>query len=317
MGDRTTSGIGKRSVTGTEAEEVANALEQHPDYRVLRRLDVAREWPALKGANVSHAVVLDTETTGMDSDKDKVIELALVKFEYDRDSGAVGRVLGVYDGLEDPGRPIPPESTAIHHITDEMVKGQRLDETAIERLLDGAGVVIAHNAGFDRPFVERRLPGFAALPWACSLREVPWDALGLGGSKLEFLAYRYGFFFEGHRAEIDCRALLEVLRRPVPGLKAPRTAFEYLLESARSPSLRVWATGSPFESKDVLKARGYRWEGEKRVWYRDIGAMERETELAWLKEHVYDGKDARVELETFDARTRYSGRDGPKERVRV
>ena len=116
--------------------------------------------------------------------------------------------------------PIPPESTAIHHITDDMVRGQRLDEAAIGRVLEGAGLVIAHNAGFDRPFVEARLPAFRALPWACSLKEVPWDSLGLGSAKLDYLAYRYGFFFEGHRAEIDCRALLEVLRLPIPEFAA-------------------------------------------------------------------------------------------------
>nr|MCU0974123.1 exonuclease domain-containing protein [Burkholderiales bacterium] len=255
------------------------------------------------------------------------------------------------DGLEDPGGPIPPESTAVHGITDEMVVGKRLDEAAIERLIDGVGVVIAHNAEFDRPFVERRLPGFAALPWACSLREVPWDEAGIGSAKLEYLAYRCGFFFDAHRAEVDCRALLEVLRRPFVRLLAQSqaradahpvsgeldsgsaavlgavgqgenregsaSALKVLLESAREPSLRVWATGSPFERKDVLKARGYRWEADKRVWYRDLAAAEREAELAWLKEHVYAGKSAGVEVETFDAKTRYSGRAGKIERVRV
>jgi len=350
-------------MTKKAAETLAVALEAHPDYRVLRRLDVAREWPALRGSDVSQAVVLDTETTGLDSSTDKIIELALVKFEYSRSSGEVGRVLGVYDGLEDPGVPIPPESTAVHGITDAMVEGQRLDESAIEALLDGVGLVIAHNAGFDRPFVERRLPGFASLAWGCSLREVPWESVGIGSAKLEYIAYRYGFFFDAHRAEIDCRALLEVLRRPlpdqadaaegvdqaenrqddhepqsavinaaqadasldgeaVPGAVGQRgsageTALKVLLESAREPSLRVWATGSPFETKDVLKARGYRWEADRKVWYRDLGAADREAEFAWLKENVYGGKSAGVEVETFDARVRYSGREGTKERVRL
>jgi len=51
-----------------------------------------------------------------------------------------------------------------------------------------------------------------------------------------------------------------VLRRPFGETGA--TALKVLLESAREPSLRVWATGSPFESKDVLKTRGYRWEAD-------------------------------------------------------
>lgn len=329
---------------GKEAEALALRLEAHPDYRVLRRLDAGWLGAPLAGEAVSQAVVLDTETTGTDPAEDRVIEIALVKFEYDRASGEVGRVLDVYDGLEDPGRPIPPESTAIHHITDAMVAGKRFDERAIERVLDGVGVVIAHSAGFDRPFVERRLPGFAALAWACSVHEVPWDALGLGGRKLEYLAYRYGFFYEGHRAEIDCRALLEVLRRPVPGQTkadaqamlpgldgeavpggvlrgrqagACPNALALLLESARVPTLRVWAIGSAFETKDVLKARGYRWESERRVWFGEVGAADREAELAWLKDAVYGGKGATIEVETIDARVRWSERSGAVVRVRL
>ncbi len=296
-----------------EPEAMAAELAALPDFRVLRRLDVTREWPALTGSSVSQAVVLDTETTGLDPASDKIIELALVKFEYSRATGEVGRVLEVYDGLEDPGMPIPPESTALHGITDEMVRGRRLDATAIERLLDGVGLVIAHNAAFDRPFMERRLPGFSALAWGCSLREVPWEEAGIGSGKLEYLAYRYGFFFDAHRAEIDCRAVLEVLRRPFG--ETGTSVLKVLLDSAREPSLRIWATGSRIETKDVLKARGYRWEAEKRVWYRDLAAAGREAELAWLKESVYGGKNAVVEVETFDARVRYSGREGKKERV--
>ncbi len=302
-------------MTKKAAETLAIALEAHPDYRVLRRLDVARKLPTLAGMDVSQAVVLDTETTGLDPATDKVIELAVVKFEYSRATGEVGRVLGVYDGLEEPGIPIPPESTAVHGITDEMVRGRRLDESAIEAVLDGVGIVIAHNAGFDRPFMERRLPGFASLAWGCSLREVPWESVGIGSAKLEYLAYRYGFFFDAHRAEIDCRALLEVLRQPFG--ETGETALKVLLASAREPSLRIWAIGSPFETKDVLKARGYRWESEKRVWYRDLGAADREAELAWLKETVYGGKSVGIEVETFDARVRYSGREGTKEKVKL
>lgn len=296
-------------------EALAVELAAHPDFRVLRRLDVTRVWPALTGSSVSQAVVLDTETTGLDPASDKIIELALVKFEYSRATGEVGRVLEVYDGLEDPGVPIPRESTALHGITDEMVRGQRLDEAAIERLLDGVGLVIAHNAEFDRPFVERRLRGLDSLAWGCSLREVPWDEVGIGSGKLEYLAYRYGFFFDAHRAEIDCRAVLEVLRRPFG--ETGTSVLKVLLDSAREPSLRIWATGSRIETKDLLKARGYRWEAEKRVWYRDLAAADREAELAWLKESVYGGKNAFVEVETFDARVRYSGREGQTERVSV
>jgi DNA polymerase-3 subunit epsilon len=298
----------------SETEKLAAQLARHPDYRVLRRLDVSRKSTALEGPSVRHAAIVDTETTGTDPANDRIIELAVVVFEYSAASGDVGRVLGSLDALEDPGIPIPASSTAIHGITDEMVAGRRIDDAAVARLLDGVGIVIAHNAGFDRKFLEPRLPVFTALPWGCSWQEVPWSEAGIESSKLEYLAYRYGFFYEGHRAEIDCLALLEVLRRPFA--ESGGTALRRLLDSARAPSYRLWASNSPFESKDVLKKRGYWWDAGRRCWYGEFRSREAvQTELAWLRDAVYGGKDVAVELEEFDARTRYSGRDGKKERV--
>jgi DNA polymerase III subunit epsilon len=298
----------------SETEKLAAQLTRHPDYRVLRRLDVSRKSTALEGPSVRHAAIVDTETTGTDPANDRIIELAVVVFEYSAASGDVGRVLGSLDALEDPGIPIPASSTAIHGITDEMVAGRRIDDAAVARLLDGVGIVIAHNAGFDRKFLEPRLPVFTALPWGCSWQEVPWSEAGIESSKLEYLAYRYGFFYEGHRAEIDCLALLEVLRRPFA--ESGGTALRRLLDSARAPSYRLWASNSPFESKDVLKKRGYWWDAGRRCWYGEFRSREAvQTELAWLRDAVYGGKDVAVELEEFDARTRYSGRDGKKERV--
>jgi DNA polymerase-3 subunit epsilon len=299
-----------------DSERLARRLAEHPDYRVLRRLDVTRERPALAGTSVRRAAIVDTETTGTDPSADKVIELAVVVFEYCAASGAVGRVLGSYDGLEDPGVPIPASSTAIHGITDAMVAGRKIDDAAVSRLLEGVGIVIAHNAGFDRRFLEPRLPVFATLPWGCSWQEVPWSSAGIESSKLEYLAYRCGFFYDGHRAEVDCLALLEVLQRPFGETGA--TALKLLLDSARAPSFRLWANNSPFETKDVLRKRGYWWDAPKRCWSCEVRTQEAvQAELAWLKEAVYAGKDAVVELETHDARTRYSGRDGRKERVKA
>jgi DNA polymerase-3 subunit epsilon len=314
------------------SETIAAELETHPDYRVLRRLDTTRTGPVLTGPTVRRAVVVDTETTGTDPVVDKVIELAVVAFEYCHATGTVGRVLGSYDGLEDPGLPIPPSSTAIHGITDAMVAGKKIDDAAVAQLLDGVGIVIAHNAGFDRKFLEPRLPVFATLPWGCSWREIPWSEAGIESSKLEYLAYRSGFFYEGHRAEIDCLALLEVLRRPfvrVPqpaaGADAARpahaeeaTALKLLLDSARAPSFRLWAVGSPFESKDVLRKRGYWWDAGRRCWHRELGAREEvDAELAWLRDAVFAGKSMTLDLDEFDAKSRYSTRDGKREKVRT
>ena len=159
------------------------------------------------------------------------------------------------------------------------------------------------------------MPTFANLPWACSFREVPWRDAGGGSAALEFLAYRAGFFYEGHRAEIDCRALLEVLSRPLG--QGSDTALKVLLASARQPTHRLWATGSPFESKDLLRTRGYRWNAPLRCWSVDLTPERVEAELAWLKSAVYGGRSMALDLDVLDARARYSERTGRRERVRT
>ena len=299
-----------------ELEGLAARLSAHPDYRVLRRLDPGYAGgPTIRGGSVRRAAIVDVETTGLDSGADQIIELGVVVFEYGAETGQVGPVVGRYSGLEYPGRPIPPEVTAIHHITDEMVKEKRLDDAAIGQLLHGVGIVIAHNANFDRPFLETRLPFFADLSWGCSIRDVPWNSLGYGNLALEFLVYRAGFFYEAHRAEIDCLAVLRVLAGPVGEMSTP--ALHTLLQRARRTSFQVAALGSPFDSKDALKARGYRWNPEDKIWVGEVGAAERAAELAWLKKEVYEGKSVEVEIEMLTAKQRYSNREGEKERVRI
>ena len=166
-------------------EQCAELLEQHPDFKVLRRLSHRSEYMSrAPGQTVARGIVLDTETTGLSSEQDRIIELGMLLFEFNPQTGAVYRLIDVFDQLEDPGRPIPPESTLIHHITDDMVRGQRFDDARVRQMLDGVSVVIAHNAAFDRPFVEQRWPEFEQVLWACSLRDINWSSEGFGSAKI-------------------------------------------------------------------------------------------------------------------------------------
>ena len=62
--------------------ELAQALNQHPDYRVLRRLVPRQQFvPSTIGQVLQTAVVLDTETTGLNVQDDQVIELGMIAFE--------------------------------------------------------------------------------------------------------------------------------------------------------------------------------------------------------------------------------------------
>jgi DNA polymerase-3 subunit epsilon len=266
------------------------------------------------GQKLSKGIVLDTETTGFDVATDRVIELGMLAFEFDPVTGVVYRVSDVFDELEDPGFAIPPVTIAVHHITDEMVKGHRIDDARVAEFLKDATVVIAHNASFDRPFVEARWPLFEQLNWACSIKDINWREEGFGSAKLEYLLSTQGYFYEAHRAEADCWALLELLNQVLP--QSQQTALLAVLVTLNQPQQKVYAVNSPFETKDKLKARNYRWSAELRCWSRVVsGDAEKTQELDWLKNHVYGQRSARIEVETTGGKVRYSNRQGHKEVV--
>jgi DNA polymerase III subunit epsilon len=92
---------------------------------------------------------------------------------------------------------------------------------------------------------------------------------------------------------------------------APATGLSTLWQAAAQTHHRLQATGAPFEAKDALKARGYRWDGQQRVWgtnLRSEAALA--EELVWLADEVYGGRSTRVRVEALDARQRFSTRGG-------
>ncbi len=292
--------------------DLAARLDTSPDYHVLRRFDPPRRYgeSPTDAARLRTALSLDVETTGMDRRTDAIIQLSLVPFTYEPETGRIFDVGDTLTFFEDPGRPIPPEIVRLTGIHDADVAGQRIDDAAVEALLEPASLVIAHNAEFDRPFTEARLPPFRGKPWACSIRDVGWRQAGLSSSSLEYLLMkRCACFYGAHRADQDARAVVHLLATPFDDGTLP---MGILLESARRGTVRIWAEGSPIETKDLLKARRYRWnpgtDGRPRAWHREIPADDQAAELEWLFANVYGGARRRLRTDQLDARTRYSDR---------
>ncbi len=290
-------------------QDCIKQLEASGDYRIIKRYTPVKSYCEPNEATKRIGIFLDTETTGLDPETDKVIELAMVPFEFDA-AGNIYRLLPEYNGLNDPGMPIPEIAQQITGITDEMVAGQSLDFDAVKKLLSEAAIVIAHNARFDRPFCEGILDEFKDISWACSIADVNWNEEGIEGVKLEFLAYKYGFFFEGHRATIDCQAGIEILSRPLPA--SGELVLKRLLEHARVTTVRLWAEGAPFEKKDDLKKRSYRWSsgegGKRKAWYKDLQEDQLEEEMRYLNEFIYSREITELPTDRFTAMQRYSSR---------
>jgi len=296
-----------------QADEIQNAirvLEGDEDHRVLRRISSSSTWDLHQSeGQVRRGLFVDVETTGLDTETDEIIEVALLPFDYDPKTGSI---VAVHEGaalneLRDPGIPIPADSSQIHGITEDQVKGKIVDDARVNSLVDGSDLIIAHNAAFDRPMLERVWPCFAGKPWACSLVDIDWRAEGFGAGKLDYLLMQQGWFYDGHRALSDCLAGVFLLSRQLP--ISDTIGMSVLLRSARVQRFSIRAKGAPFESKDDLRKRGYRWdpgnEGREKAWWTIVENTE--AELEWLGENIYR-REVDLPVKAITAMDRFSNR---------
>lgn len=279
--------------------------------RTLHRLVLPARCHDPGEAPIRFGVYVDVETTGMDWARDAVVELALVPFTY-TDDGRVAEVLHeeAQTYLSAPDRALPPEVAARTGLTDAALEGRHIDVAAANALIARADLVIAHNARFDRPFVERLVPAARERAWAFSRLEVPWYAEGCPSTTLDGLASHYGVYApERHRALPDCETGLWLVAQRLP--RSHRPVLAALLERVRTPTLRLWAVGAPPEARGVLRARGYRWMPVARAaiarsWWREVAPEMEACERAWLTDNVYGpGAPAPIVRRRVDALSRW------------
>lgn len=287
-------------------ETMARTLEATGNYKILRRL-VPRT-PATRSATDRVGLIIDLETTGLDTERNEVLEIAAIKFGYADDR--ITSVIDTFQAFQQPTAPIEPAITVLTGITDAMVEGHHIDSAALEQFVADVHITIAHNAAFDRKVAERHWPLFANCHWACSATGIDWKAHGLSGARLAYLLAECGLFHDAHRALDDCHAVLEILARDVPGTE--QSALAVLLDRARRPQHRIWADGAPFALKDTLKQRGYRWndgtDGHPKSWYVDADIDATDGELDYLRKEILQREDANIVVRTITSLDRFSSR---------
>ncbi|MFI9332944.1 exonuclease domain-containing protein [Kitasatospora sp. NPDC052868] len=207
-----TEEMARRRAERLEAERREREAERRARLEEVARLQA---WAAAALADPT-VVVLDTETTGLDSDS-LLVEIAVITTD--------GEVL--LDTLLHPGVPIPVGATRVHGITNEMVEGQPLFSDILVKLtgaLMGRRVLI-YNASYDvgrlrwALTLHYRMEGHAdpeasAAAWLDSMTfadvMMPYSAF-VGDWSDYHGNYRWQPLGGGHRALGDCRAVLDVL----------------------------------------------------------------------------------------------------------
>ena len=270
----------QRQNAGSYADKI---VKQPGNYRVLERLPFGKESIPVRfkdsGEPVRWVAILDTETTGFGPDAE-VLELAIIRCGVDG-SGHLCSVDEMLDEFNDPGFEIPAEVGELTGITNDMVHGKSVDRAKVEHILRGDPVMVAHNARFDRPFFEKLFPD-DGHKWACSMEYCDWQERGFSGKSLGCLVQQEGFFFDAHRAYMDCLAVAALL------CVVPESLAEIL-----TPPARVTAGGNSFDVKESLKARRYRWNNINKIWYKvvlgGVTGQKVKHEMEFLKDLYRDG----------------------------
>jgi exodeoxyribonuclease X len=229
-------------------------------------------------------LVVDTETTGLDPAACKVVSVAGV---WVRPGTGVLRKECF---LVDPGVPIPPEASAVHHIVDRHVQGAPLLAQVLPTFQGtDFDAYVAHNAAFDFGFLPDR-----GRPVLCTLRLAKklWPGLPRHGN--QYLRYALGLEVpeaEGlpaHEALADALVTSRLLLRQLETLRTG--AVEGLPELRTLQDLIAWS-----QAPNLLvicqfgnKHRGVPWERVPKDY------------LQWMKREVRDmDPDTRFTVEHY------------------
>ncbi|KZX78951.1 hypothetical protein A3715_19735 [Oleiphilus sp. HI0009] len=260
-------------------DKLIQEIQLNPEnYQVLERVPSYKEDDILYEENNDDLVrfcAIDTETTGLSLENDIAIELGLVEFFVNQNTGLIHKIGRCYNGLEDPKKPLDDEVIEFTGITDEDLKGQAFDDKVVNEILSDDPIMVAHNAKFDASIIKKRFEKTSNLRWVCSIKDVEWLKLGYKGRSLESLLKHSGYFYDAHRAITDCFALIKLL-------SMNELAVIDLINAEKAERYVVHAFGNTFHAKDALKARGYQWDDgsgkQPKHWWNETEEPDDEME---------------------------------------
>ncbi|KGG21859.1 putative DNA polymerasee III [Prochlorococcus marinus str. SS51] len=217
-----------------------------------------------KSTSLETLLIVDTETTGLDPEKDQCIEVGAILFHIEK------RSILAQNSFLIPAANNPAE--AINKISPDLTRFAQPWEEGVKyflALVDIADVLIAHNAEFDRQwFGIPPLPEISK-PWVCSMEDISWPStLNLKGRpSVRDLALAFEVpVWSAHRALTDCIYLVEIFRRC--------SDLEELLEQGLEPR-RLMRAEVSYDERHLAKNAGFRWnEPVRGAWTRRLSERE-------------------------------------------
>lgn len=219
---------------------------------------------------------LDVETTGLDQNNDEITELGLVLWDWE-----AKKPLKLSNYLIKPNKPMSEEAQKVTGLTESDFAYAKPVEKVNEKLawyLNEADYVMAHNAPFDKSFVTRTFETELAKSklWIDSRTDILYDDVLHRSKSLVTLAATHGFLNPfPHRAIFDTMTMLKI---------ASNYDLNVMVFRANSPTVEVVSL-APFSQKDEVKAHGFYWDAERKVWFLNVKQCDLE-----LKEFPFQTK---------------------------
>ena len=263
-------------------------LELHDDMSLLENKDFVK------------VSFLDFETTGLDFERDEVIEIGLRTIAVNKNDYRDFFAVKEYSSYNDTNLEVDAEITMLTGITKDMIAGKAIDWKEVSEILSVSDVVVAHNASFDRFFLEKNID-FEGV-WACSKADIDWKERGFLNTKLELLSIWHGFYYESHRAMNDVDATIHLLLHPSYKTYTP---LEELVENSQKTQHLI-INKFPYNPAFIkmIKSRGgYRYNPSDKSWRILFKNKEQlDPEIDWLKDNIYNGyfKGEIKEISLFD-----------------
>jgi DNA polymerase-3 subunit epsilon len=212
---------------------------------------------------MKRALILDTETNGLDPSVHHAIEVACILYDLER-----ATPIASYASLI---RSETNEAEAVNRISVDVLQGApEASEawSAVHHYVLMADVILAHRAEFDRSFTPKHIAELKT--WVCTKTHVEWP-LGKPGDHLVQLALAHGVpVLSAHRALTDCDILARLLTKVgEDGLRGTGPTLQTMLARAMRPRVKMISL-APFEEKDIVKAHGFLWDSAVRVWHREM-----------------------------------------------
>jgi len=240
-----------------------------------------------KSSDYINICFIDLETTGTHKKNDLIIEIALKVMHLNKHTAEESKAIYEYQSFQDPGIKIPEEASLINGITDEMVKDHEINWEKVGDILSKSQLCVAHNASFDRAFLDRYLEQSKSKIWACSINDIDWIERGFTNFKLELLSYWHGFYYESHRAMNDVDAMIHLLTHPHYTNNKP--IVELIVNARKFQNRMIVKFNYNKELVELIKSKKYFFNGDTKEWSKIITEDKVENEKVWLAENIYKG----------------------------